>query len=148
MEAIIFVGIQASGKSTFYKNNFFNSHIRISNDLLKTKNREKLLLDLCKETKMPFVLDNTNVSKDIRSRYIQLIKAMNFTIKCYYFKPDISRSLEWNENRSGKENIPKAGILGTYKRLECPESAEGFDKIFYVDFTQGKFLCKEWCDEI
>ena len=34
MEAIIFTGIQATGKSTFYKQNFFNSHVRISLDLL------------------------------------------------------------------------------------------------------------------
>jgi hypothetical protein len=35
MEEIIFVGIQASGKSTFYKEKFFNSHLRISNDLFR-----------------------------------------------------------------------------------------------------------------
>lgn len=28
MEAIIFVGLQASGKSTFYKNHYFNTHLR------------------------------------------------------------------------------------------------------------------------
>jgi predicted kinase len=50
MEAIIFIGLQASGKSTFYKENFFNSHLRISNDLLKTKNRESRLIDFCIET--------------------------------------------------------------------------------------------------
>lgn len=34
MEGILFIGIQASGKSTFYKERFFNSHLRISLDLL------------------------------------------------------------------------------------------------------------------
>lgn len=28
MEAIIFVGIQGAGKSTFYRDRFFNTHIR------------------------------------------------------------------------------------------------------------------------
>jgi len=55
MEVILLIGIQASGKSTFYKEKFFNSHIRISNDLLKTKNREKQLLEYCINTKMPIV---------------------------------------------------------------------------------------------
>ncbi|MCB9352743.1 MAG: ATP-binding protein, partial [Lewinellaceae bacterium] len=32
MEGILFIGIQASGKSTFYKERFFNSHLRISLD--------------------------------------------------------------------------------------------------------------------
>ncbi|MEL6944740.1 MAG: ATP-binding protein, partial [Bacteroidota bacterium] len=36
MQAILFIGIQASGKSTFYKERFFNTHVRISMDLLNT----------------------------------------------------------------------------------------------------------------
>lgn len=30
MEAIIFIGVQATGKSTFYKNKFFTTYIRIN----------------------------------------------------------------------------------------------------------------------
>jgi predicted kinase len=30
MEAVILVGIQASGKSTFYAQRFFDTHVRIS----------------------------------------------------------------------------------------------------------------------
>jgi len=40
MQIIIFIGIPASGKSSFYKELFFNSHIRISMDLLNTRNKE------------------------------------------------------------------------------------------------------------
>ncbi|NHZ34831.1 hypothetical protein [Massilia rubra] len=73
MEAIIFVGLQASGKSNFYKNNYFNTHLRISNDLLKTKYREKKLLDICLETSMPFVVDNTNPTREVRAKYIDAL---------------------------------------------------------------------------
>ncbi|MBN1315005.1 MAG: hypothetical protein JXA42_06040 [Anaerolineales bacterium] len=38
MQAVIFIGIQATGKSTFFKERFFNTHVRISLDLLKTRN--------------------------------------------------------------------------------------------------------------
>jgi predicted kinase len=65
VQGIIFVGLPGSGKSTYYKEHFLNTHLRISNDLLKTKNREKLLLEFCKKTSMPFVIDNTNVQKKI-----------------------------------------------------------------------------------
>jgi len=58
MEAIVFVGLQESGKSTYYKKYYFNSHLRIRNDLLKTKNREKNLMEFCKNTDMPFVIYN------------------------------------------------------------------------------------------
>ena len=39
MEAVVFTGIQASGKSTFYRERFFHTHLRISLDLLKTRGR-------------------------------------------------------------------------------------------------------------
>ena len=43
MEAIIFVGLPGSGKSSFYKERFFNSHVRISLDLLKTRQYHRAL---------------------------------------------------------------------------------------------------------
>ena len=39
MEIIILMGIQASGKSTFYRQKFADSHIRINLDMLKTRHR-------------------------------------------------------------------------------------------------------------
>lgn len=41
MEAIIFIGIQASGKSTFYHKQFMNTHMRIRLDLLNTRNNQR-----------------------------------------------------------------------------------------------------------
>jgi predicted kinase len=29
MEAVLFIGIQASGKTTFYRERFFDTHVRI-----------------------------------------------------------------------------------------------------------------------
>lgn len=45
MQAIIFIGIQGSGKSTLYKECFFNTHLRISMDLLNTRNKEQKLME-------------------------------------------------------------------------------------------------------
>ncbi len=45
MEEVIFCGIQASGKTTFYRERFFDTHVRISLDLLRTRRREQLLLE-------------------------------------------------------------------------------------------------------
>ncbi len=44
MEAVIFIGIQATGKSIFYKDRFFKTHIRINLDMLRTMNREALFI--------------------------------------------------------------------------------------------------------
>lgn len=61
MEAVIFVGIQGAGKSSFYKERFFRTHVRINLDMLRTKRRQEILLAACIEAKQPFVADNTNV---------------------------------------------------------------------------------------
>ena len=60
MESVIFIGIQASGKTTFYKNHFFDTHIRISLDQLNTKNKQNRFLQACFDTQSKFVIDNTN----------------------------------------------------------------------------------------
>ena len=40
MEMVLFVGIQATGKSSFYLERFFRTHVRINLDMLKTHHRE------------------------------------------------------------------------------------------------------------
>jgi predicted kinase len=72
MQAIIFVGIQATGKTTFYNQRFLNTHVRISLDLLKTRNRETKFLETCILTQQRFVVDNTNPTVEVRKRYIDL----------------------------------------------------------------------------
>jgi predicted kinase len=47
MEMIILYGIQASGKTTFYKENFFKSHVRLSLDQLNTRNKEQVFINAC-----------------------------------------------------------------------------------------------------
>ena len=47
MEAVIFSGLQGAGKSSFYLARFFTTHVRINLDMLKTRRRERMLLDAC-----------------------------------------------------------------------------------------------------
>ena len=44
MQLIIFMGLQASGKSTFYREKFIDTHIRLNLDMLKTRHREQILV--------------------------------------------------------------------------------------------------------
>ena len=45
MQLIIFTGVQASGKSTFYHQHFYHSHLRINLDMLKTRHRENIIFE-------------------------------------------------------------------------------------------------------
>jgi predicted kinase len=132
MQALIFCGIQGSGKSTFYVRHFFNTHIRISMDLMRTRHREGLFLTLCLRTQARFVVDNTNPTPEERQRYIQPAKASGYELIAYFFKVTPEIALRRNALRSGKEKIPEIGIQATRKRLQPPSFEEGFDRIFYV----------------
>ena len=44
MEALIFSGIQASGKSMLFKAHFADTHVRINLDMLRTRHRQRLLI--------------------------------------------------------------------------------------------------------
>jgi hypothetical protein len=57
MEMILFMGIQATGKSSFYRERFFGTHVRISQDMLKTHRREELLVKACDGLFIPKRID-------------------------------------------------------------------------------------------
>jgi predicted kinase len=148
MEAAIFIGIQASGKSHFYKERFFNSHVRISLDLLTTRHREALMLQLCLKTQQPFVIDNTNAKAEDRVRYIEPAKERGYRIIGYFFEPDIGEALKRNEMRSGPLRVPKPAIFATAKRLQRPMLQEGFHQLFLVRSGPDQtFVVDPWPEE-
>ena len=138
MEAIIFVGIPASGKSGYYKQHFFDTHMRINYDMLNKRSREQKFLDLCLHSHTKFVINNTNVEREIRAKYIQQIKEHEYTIKCYYFLPNVGRSIAWNSKREGTACVPKIAIFSKLKALDVPELNEGFDELYIVRYERGR----------
>lgn len=134
MEMILFVGLPGSGKSTYYKNHFFNSHLRISNDLLKTRNRTEKLLAFCRETDMSFVIDNTCTTKAVRKRFLDFCSTLKIPIhkKCIYFDSPIDVCIKRNQSRIGKEKVPEIAIFGKAKEFEIPEISEGFDELIII----------------
>jgi predicted ABC-type ATPase len=132
MEAVIFCGIQGSGKTTFYREHFFDTHVRISMDVLRTRTRERILLAACIAAKQPFVVDNTNPTTAERARYIEPAAAAGFEVVCYFFESDPRAAYARNRKRAGRANIPPGGVFGTFKRLVAPTLAEGFTRIEHV----------------
>ena len=146
MEAVIFIGVQGSGKSSFYLARFYRTHVRINLDMLRTRHREGLLLSACVEGKTRFVVDNTNTTAAERARYIAPARAARFQVVGYYFRSSLPDALRRNSLRPENERVPEKGIIGTYKRLQLPGPAEGFDALYYVtvdEFTKG-FTLEEW----
>jgi predicted kinase len=147
MEAVLFVGIQGAGKSTFYLQRFFDTHIRINLDMLRTRYREQVFLHACILGKQPFVVDNTNVLATERARYIVPAREAGFRIVGYYFPIPVKHAIGRNQKREGKKKIPVPGILGMQKKLQPPRRAEGFDQIYCVTLTEANEFLVEECPE-
>jgi predicted kinase len=148
-QAVIFIGVQATGKSTFFKERFADTHVRINLDMLKTRHREKLILEACIEAHQNFVVDNTTPTIEDRRRYTVPAKAANFEVIGYYFQSQLNATLWRNQQRVDKQHIPMAGVMAAYRKLQVPTLEEGFDKLYYVHIaTSGKFIVEEWHDEV
>jgi predicted kinase len=145
MEAIIFVGIPGSGKSTFFLERFFATHVRINLDMLKTRHREMVMIAACIQARQSFVVDNTNITAAERARYIPLARQAGFRVVGYYFQSNLAESLQRNQQRSGKALIPRKGVVARYHQLEPPNLTEGFDELYYVkiDPKTGHFIVEE-----
>jgi predicted kinase len=132
MEAVIFIGVQGSGKTTFYRERFLHTHMRLSLDLLRTRHRQQVLLEACLATRQSFVLDNTSVLRSERAVYITAAKAARFKVIGYYFEAELETALGQNSQRTGKQLIPAKGVIATFRRLEPPTLDEGFDRLYTV----------------
>lgn len=137
MEAVLFIGAPGSGKSTFYVQRFVDSHVRISRDILKTRNRERVLLHACLQAGIRFVVDNTNVTRAERARYIAPALAAGFVVKGFFFQAPLAELLRRNASREGRQRIPDAGVRGRLGDLEPPDLAEGFAELTAVRIGPG-----------
>jgi predicted kinase len=131
-EAVIFIGVQASGKTSFYRQRFFETHVRISLDMLRTRQREQLLLAACVEAKQSFVIDNTNPLAADRARYIERSREAGFRIVGYFFLTPLQDAIRRNRQRTGKQQVSVPAIAGTFRKFQVPSLEEGFDALYTV----------------
>ncbi|MBI1178611.1 AAA family ATPase [bacterium] len=149
MELVIFMGIQATGKSTFYRERFFTSHVRVNLDMLRTRHREALIVDACIAGKTPFVVDNTNLRRGDRQRYFAPAREAGFKVIGYFFQSRVVDALARNANRDRKARVPDLAIRSATAQLELPAPTEGFDKLYFVQIGQtNQFEVEEWKNEI
>lgn len=140
------MGIQASGKSSFYKACFIDTHAHINLDKLRTRHREQVFLEACLSTQMKFVVDNTNPTPKDRQRYIPRAQELGYTIIGYYFQSSLTLSIERNAQRA--KQVPDKAIGATSSKLVLPSYEEGFDELWYVQLTDDGFDVKAWQDEV
>lgn len=146
-KAIIMMGIQASGKSSFCKNQLSEGYVRINLDELNTRNKEKLQFDECIGNGKSIVIDNTNPTKADRQRYIPALKEAGYVIAGYFMQSRVADCIERNEMREGREKVPSTAIAATSNKLELPDYSEGFDELYYVQIEDVGFRIDKWEEE-
>jgi predicted kinase len=146
MEAVILCGIQGAGKSSFYRERFFRTHVRINLDMLRTRHREKLLLRACLDGKQAFVVDNTNATRKDRERYLVPAREHGFRIVGYWFDVPLADALRRNQARPEDERVPAGAIAATSRRLEPLRLDEGFEHLYRVRLGETGFTVEELRD--
>ena len=148
MDLVIFIGLQASGKSTFHATHFAATHEYVSKDRLRNnrhkERRQAQLIEAALHAGRSIVVDNTNATAAVRAPLIALGRAYAVRAVGYYFPPDVRASLERNRQRAGRERVPDVAIYATAKKLQPPTYAEGFDALFDVRIAEeGRFEVSE-----
>jgi predicted kinase len=142
-ELVIFVGLQASGKSTFFRERFGATHEHVSKDLFfnnKNRNRrQERLIRAALEAGSPVVVDNTNPTLEDRRVLIEAGLGFRVAIVGYYFESTVRECVGRNRRRTGKARVPDVAIFATAKRLIPPSYPEGFDELFRVRPTGPSF---------
>ena len=141
--AIIFIGIQASGKTTFYHRMLSDGYYtHISLDDLHTRNKENQTLMKCLEGGKSFVIDNTNPGIADRAPYIQKAREYGYHVIGIFFQSMVRDCVRRNEARGGK--VPSKAIANTSNKLQVPSMAEGFDELYFVRIDNNDFEISAW----
>jgi predicted kinase len=133
------VGLQASGKSTFYEQRLLGRYELISKDLFPRAARHKQarqmrLAEEALASGKSVAIDNTNPSPEEWTPLVAAAHAHGATVTAYWFAPDPEGSLRRNAARRGRDRVPDIGIHATAKRLRRPSRADGFDAVLEVRF--------------
>ena len=135
-ECVIFVGLPASGKTTFYQQRFAATHRHISKDNWpnapnKDTRQARLLRDAFKED-ASVVVDNTSPARADRAAVIDIARQHGVRIVGYYFTASTREAVGRNRGREGKQRVPDVAIFTTAKRMVPPSREEGFDELYRV----------------
>jgi len=140
---LIMIGIPASGKSTFCK----GLGNVISLDKVRTRRNEQLLMDDALQRRESFVIDNTNVTRKERARYIALAHEHGYCVKGFFFQSILRDCIERNQQRDGAARVPTKAIVAKSNQLELPSRDEGFDELYFMQMEDGGFKQSEWKEE-
>jgi predicted kinase len=132
-ELIIFVGLQASGKSTYYRTHFAATHVHVSKDLMKNARdkdmQQRRMIEEELAAGRSVVVDNTNPTPIVRAPLIGMGRRHGARVIAVFFETVVKDAVARNQLREGKERVPNVAIYVTARKLVRPSLEEGFDEV-------------------
>lgn len=141
---VIMMGIQGSGKSTFYHSHLVGDFVHINLDSLKTRYQERLAIEQCIQQGRNYAVDNTNPTREDRQRYISAAKNAGYRIVGYFMESKLQSCIQRNNQRTGSARIPAKAIAATSNKLQMPSYEEGFDEIYFVKNDGKTMTIENW----
>ena len=144
VDVVIFVGVPAAGKTTFYRQRFAATHVHVSKDLwpkgADKDARQARELRAALASGRSVVIDNTNPTVADRAVVIAAARDTGARVIGYYFAAEPREAIGRNRGREGKARVPKVAIFTAAKRMAVPARSEGFDELYRVIVApQGAF---------
>ncbi len=140
MEALLLIGLQGAGKSTFYARRLADTHLRLNRDMLRTNHRLDVLFHAALAVRQPLCLDNTQARRSGRARLVASARAAGFRVVAYWFDVPLADALARNLQRPEPARIPEIAIRGLAAKFEPPAADEGFHEIHRVHVVPPGFV--------
>jgi predicted kinase len=152
MELVVFIGLQASGKSSFYRERFGATHVLVSKDLWpharRREARQRRLIGEALGAGRSVVVDNTNLTVQARAPLVALGHAHGARVVGYAFESRLADCLARNAQRTGRARVPDVALYAARAQLERPHLDEGFEALWRVRLVPGgPFDVRTWGEE-
>ena len=135
-ECVIFVGLPASGKTTFYQQRFAGTHEHISKDLWRGSAdrdaRQARELREALRAGRSVVVDNTSPAVADRAAIIAIAREHSAHVAGYYFSASTREAVGRNRGREGRSRVPDVAIFTKARQMTVPVREEGFDELYRV----------------
>src|SRR5687768_37826 len=137
------MGVPGSGKTSFFRARFEQTHVHVSKDLMGNVRdrgaRQVALLEEAFRSGRSVLVDNTNPTIADRAGLIAAARAHGARVVGYVLQTPVKEALVRNRAREGRARVPDVALFIAAKKFQPPSVAEGFDAIFAVEAAGGRF---------
>ncbi|XP_060535853.1 uncharacterized protein F21D5.5 [Cylas formicarius] len=139
LNVVLMVGGPGSGKSIFCKTHLLPlGYVHVSRDKLGSWQKCVKLMEESLTMKKNVVIDNTNVDKETRQKFIQAAKNYNADIRCFVMSTSLYQMRHNNRFRELTDKshaiVSDIIIFSFRKNYQEPELSEGYSQILQIPF--------------